>query len=115
MSKVTLSILAFLGLFVMKAMGQDVEMSQSHDSLPKSVVVVDGKELTPKQLERYKKQLRRDSIRATKRIWWSILGGPSYTPEASLGIGGAALASFRINPDDTLRNDRSFLPGLMSP
>ncbi len=109
MSKVTLSILAFLGLFVMKAMGQDVEMSQSHDSLPKSVVMVDGKELTPKQLERYKKQLRRDSIRATKRIWWSILGGPSYTPEASLGIGGAALASFRINPDDTL-SQRSFIP-----
>ncbi|MEG1937125.1 MAG: BamA/TamA family outer membrane protein [Rikenellaceae bacterium] len=51
----------------------------------------------------------RDSIRAYKNWWISVLGGPSYTPEASLGIGGAALMTFLTD-----RNDpnlmRSFIP-----
>lgn len=55
------------------------------------------------------RQQRRDSIRAHKNIWASILGGPSYTPEASLGIGGALLASFRMNKHDSI-SQRSFLP-----
>ena len=54
-------------------------------------------------------QLHKDSIRANKRIWWSILGGPSYTPEASFGVGGAVLASFRLNKNDTI-SQRSFIP-----
>ena len=107
MSRFYLLCLFFIGYFSFYCFGQ----SQSGDSIveKKSVVLVDGKELTSKQLARYQKQMRKDSIRATKRIWWSVLGGPSYTPEASLGIGGAALASFRINPDDTI-SQRSFIP-----
>ena len=53
--------------------------------------------------------MRKDSIRAHKNIWWSVLGGPSYTPEASFGVGGAVLASFRMNKQDTI-SQRSFLP-----
>lgn len=75
----------------------------------KEIVTVDGVELNEKQLKRYYRQLRKDSIRAHKNIWWSVLGGPSYTPEASFGVGGAVLASFRINKQDTI-SQRSFLP-----
>lgn len=82
----------------------------SPDSIAKKeVVIIDGRELNEKQLARYHRQLRRDSIRAHKQIWWSVLGGPSYTPEASFGVGGAVLASFKINKLDTI-SQRSFLP-----
>ncbi len=60
-------------------------------------------------VEKNARQVKRDSIRAKKRVWLSALGGPSYTPEASLGIGGALLASFKINRSDTL-SPRSFVP-----
>ncbi|MFI3305048.1 MAG: BamA/TamA family outer membrane protein [Rikenellaceae bacterium] len=53
--------------------------------------------------------IRRDSVRATKRVWTTFLGGPSYTPEASVGVAGAVLLSFRVNPKDSL-SQRSFLP-----
>lgn len=80
------------------------------DTIPKKeVVIVDGRELNEKQLKRYHRQLRRDSIRAHKTVWWSVLGGPSYTPEASLGVGGAVLASFKLNKLDSI-SQRSFLP-----
>lgn len=65
--------------------------------------------MTEKQIKRYQKQMRKDSIRANKKVWWSILGGPSYTPEASAGLGGAVLASFRVNKNDTI-SQRSFIP-----
>lgn len=55
------------------------------------------------------RQIRRDSIRANKKVWTSILGGPSYTPEASVGVAAAVLMSFRINGQDTV-SQRSFLP-----
>lgn len=71
--------------------------------------LVEGIWLNERQLQRYYKKQHKDSIRAKKRVWWSILGGPSYTPEASLGIGGAALASFRIRSRDSLSH-RSFIP-----
>lgn len=79
------------------------------DSTGQEVIYMDGRKLNEKQIARYHRQLRRDSIRAHKKIWWSILGGPSYNPEASLGVGGAVLASFRFNKNDTL-SQRSFLP-----
>ncbi len=56
-----------------------------------------------------KLQIRRDSIRAHKKVWTSILGGPSYTPEASFGIGGAMLMTFRLNKYDSI-SQRSFIP-----
>jgi outer membrane protein assembly factor BamA len=90
-------------------MGQ-IEYHLPTDSAPGKLVVVDTKpELTERQLKRYHKQQRKDSIRANKNLWLSILGGPSYTPEASVGVGGAMLASFRINKSDTI-SQRSFLP-----
>lgn len=86
------------------------EIRTPSDTVPrKEVVIVDGVELNEKQLKRYYRQLRKDSIRASKDVWWSVLGGPSYTPEASFGVGGAVLASFRMNKQDTI-SQRSFLP-----
>ncbi len=64
---------------------------------------------TESQLKQFQRQHRRDSIRAHKKMWISILGGPSYNPEASLGIGGAMLMTFRMNPQDTV-SQRSFIP-----
>ncbi len=81
----------------------------STDTVVKPELMIDGKPMTEKQIKRYYKQMRRDSIRKTKNIWWSALGGPSYTPESSLGIGGAVLASFRFHKNDTLTS-RSFIP-----
>ena len=39
----------------------------------KEVITVDGVELNERQLKRYYRQLRKDSIRAHKNIWWSVL------------------------------------------
>lgn len=97
-------IILSLSLFAGKA--QQVALA---DTVSKETVIIDGKQLSDKQLKRYHRQLRKDSIRAHKKIWWSVLGGPSYTPEASLGVGGAVLASFRMNKNDTI-SQRSFLP-----
>lgn len=67
------------------------------------------KAMTKLQLKAYQRQLRRDSVRANKNIWWSVLGGPSYTPEASFGLGGAVLMSFKTKKNDSVLK-RSFLP-----
>lgn len=91
------------------ALSSEEIMTPSDTVSRKKTVIVDGVELNEKQLKRYYRQLRKDSIRAHKNIWWSVLGGPSYTPEASFGVGGAVLASFRMNKQDTI-SQRSFLP-----
>ena len=103
-------LIAFTGvlLFVSVLPGKAQNLTPN-DTVSKEVVIVDGQQLNEKQLQRYYRQLRKDSIRAYKKIWWSVLGGPSYTPEASLGVGGAVLASFRMNKNDTI-SQRSFLP-----
>lgn len=67
------------------------------------------KQWTERQLKQFQRQHKRDSIRAHKKMWVSILGGPSYNPEASLGVGGAMLMTFRMNPQDTI-SQRSFIP-----
>ena len=40
----------------------------SNDTIPKEVLMLDGKPMTEKQIQRYHKQLHKDSIRANKRI-----------------------------------------------
>lgn len=77
-------------------------------TVPKDALTV-TEQLTARQLKQLYRQHRRDSIRAHKKVWLSILGGPSYNPEASLGIGGAMLMTFRMNKYDTL-SQRSFIP-----
>ena len=88
-----LIVLTTATLFTFALPGKAQDMTLSTDTVPKESIILDGQQLNEKQLKRYYKQLRKDSIRAHKKIWWSVLGGPSYTPEASLG-GQARLGQF---------------------
>lgn len=92
-SLVALFLLTFLSLSA-----ADVAADVAADSVQTTQI--------PKSLMR---QQHRDSVRANKKVWTSILGGPSYTPEASLGVAGAALLSFKTNAADTI-SQRSFFP-----
>lgn len=75
---------------------------------PTDTLIVTSR-LSTGQQKQLLRQQRRDSIRAHKKVWTSILGGPSYNPEASLGVGGAMLMSFRMNKFDSI-SQRSFIP-----
>lgn len=72
-------------------------------------VIYNGDTLDVRKTRQLIKKNNRDSIRSHKNVWGSILGGPAFTPEASFGIGGAALLTFKFNPRDTIVN-RSVLP-----
>lgn len=55
-----------------------------------------------------KKELRRERVK-NRNFHYNILGGPSYTPDYGVLVGGSALMTFSMNPSDkTLQ--RSVLP-----
>lgn len=55
-----------------------------------------------------KRELRRQEV-AKRNLHYNILGGPSYTPDFGLLLGGSALMTFSMHPgDSTLR--RSVVP-----
>ncbi len=80
-------------------------------SLSTSMATNESEEIKTSKLKQKveSQRIKRDSIRATKRVWTSILGGPSYTPEASLGVAAAALMSFQIGEENTT-TQRSYIP-----
>ncbi len=115
---VYIGVLSFIWASPIKAQERDTtalseEKGGQMDTVPQRSAdgkyLIDGMELNERQFRRYQKKLRKDSIRAQKNVWWSVFGGPSYTPEASFGVGGAVLASFKTNKRDSLLQ-RSFLP-----
>lgn len=55
-----------------------------------------------------KRELRRQRV-ARRNLHYNILGGPSYTPDFGLLIGGSGLMTFRMNPSDTTQQ-RSVVP-----
>lgn len=55
-----------------------------------------------------KKELHRQKV-ANRNFHYNILGGPSYTPDFGVLIGGSALMTFRMNPGDTTQL-RSVVP-----
>lgn len=55
-----------------------------------------------------KKELHRQRV-AQRNFHYNILGGPSYTPDFGVLIGGSALMTFRMNPKDTTMR-RSVIP-----
>lgn len=55
-----------------------------------------------------KKELRRQRV-AKRNLHYNILGGPSYTPDFGVLIGGSGLLTFRMNPTDTTQR-RSVVP-----
>jgi len=54
-------------------------------------------------------QARRDSIGATKKVRWMMVGGPTYSTETSLGLNLAGLISFRLNKNDSI-SQNSYAP-----
>ena len=46
---------------------------------------------------------------AQRNLHYNILGGPSYTPDFGLIVGGSGLLTFRMNPSDTTQR-RSVVP-----
>ena len=62
-----------------------------------------------------KRELRRQRV-ANRNLHYNILGGPSYTPDFGLLVGGSALMTFRMNPSDTTqrRNHSSSLKATVS-
>ena len=55
-----------------------------------------------------KRELRKQRV-ARRNLHYNILGGPSYTPDFGVLVGGSALLTFRINPSDTTQQ-RSVVP-----
>lgn len=55
-----------------------------------------------------KKELHRQRV-AQRNFHYNILGGPSYTPDFGVLIGGSTLMTFRMNPKDTTMR-RSVVP-----
>ena len=55
-----------------------------------------------------KKELHRQRV-AQRNFHYNILGGPSYTPDFGVLIGGSALMTFRMSPKDTTMR-RSVVP-----
>lgn len=98
--KILAIIVALIALFTTPTIAQETAPLSATEPHTSTVKVV---------LQKSERQIKRDSIRAHKKIWTSILGGPSYTPEASLGVGGAVLLSFKMDGSDSLAY-RSFLP-----
>ena len=55
-----------------------------------------------------KKELRKLRV-AQRNFHYNILGGPSYSPDFGLLVGGSALMTFSLNPKDTTLK-RSVVP-----
>ena len=55
-----------------------------------------------------KKELRKQKV-AARNLHYNILGGPGYSPDFGFVIGGSALMTFRMDPDD-MDMRRSVLP-----
>lgn len=55
-----------------------------------------------------KRELRRQRV-ARRNFHYNILGGPSYTPDFGLLLGGSALMTFSLNPADSAQK-RSVVP-----
>ena len=70
------------------ALSSEEIMTPSDTVSRKETVIVDGVELNEKQLKRYYRQLRKDSIRAHKNVWWSVLGRHSVWVVLSLPVSG---------------------------
>ena len=99
-----------LFVFLMNINAQEDGISIVKDGKVKVNTVFDKadstKTTTPQTLS--KKELRRQKV-ANRNLHYNILGGPSYTPDLGVLIGGTSLLTFRINPEDTLQL-RSIIP-----
>lgn len=89
-------ILLMLALVVTGLQAQQKETAVPNDSTPV---------LTKKELKKLKK--------ANRNFHYNILGGPSYSPDFGLLVGGSALMTFSMAPKDTTLK-RSVVPAALA-
>ena len=93
----TLLLIACLTALPVKTLGQEAEIVKQGIPIAGDTTVV----LSKKELKRQKK--------AQRNVHYNILGGPSYTPDFGLLVGGSALVTFSMNPKDSTMK-RSVVP-----
>ena len=109
MKRYTIGILMMF-LFINISLAQTADTAVKSDELQTTTTSVDevGVAPTDSTPTLSKKELRRQRV-AKRNLHYNILGGPSYTPDFGLLIGGSALMTFRMNPSDTTQQ-RSVVP-----
>ena len=90
------NLITILLLFTLVATG--VQAQQQNDT---AAVNDSTPTLSKKELRKLKK--------ANRNFHYNILGGPSYSPDFGLLVGGSALMTFSLNPQDTTQK-RSVVP-----
>jgi len=97
-------------LFINISLAQTADTAVKSDELQTTTTSVDEVGVAPADPTPTlsKKELRRQRV-AKRNLHYNILGGPSYTPDFGLLIGGSALMTFRMNPSDTTQQ-RSVVP-----
>ena len=102
-------------LFINISLAQTADTAVKSDELQMSTTSIS--DTTPTEIEGTpsdtipalsKRELRRQRV-ANRNLHYNILGGPSYTPDFGLLVGGSALMTFRMNPSDTTQR-RSVVP-----
>ena len=101
MKRYTIGILMMF-LFINISLAQTADTAVKSDELQTTTTSVDEVGVAPADPTPTlsKKELRRQRV-AKRNLHYNILGGPSYTPDFGLLIGGSALMTFRMNPSDT--------------
>lgn len=109
MKRYTIGILMMF-LFINISLAQTADTAVKSDELQTTTISVDEVGVAPADSTPTlsKKELRRQRV-AKRNLHYNILGGPSYTPDFGLLIGGSALMTFRMNPSDTTQQ-RSVVP-----
>lgn len=107
MKKFTVFIL--LCLIAQMGFAQTQDSIQFVDIIQPSISIqekVSGDSLVSMKEEKKRK-------RSQRNLHYNILGGPSYTPDFGVLVGGSALLTFRLNPRDTTMR-RSVLPASLA-
>lgn len=107
MKKITVFILLCLNVLMGFAQTQDSIQFVDiiHPSIALQEKVANGSVMKNKEIRKRKKSQR--------NLHYNILGGPSYTPDFGMLIGGSALMTFRLNPKDTAMR-RSVVPASLA-
>ncbi len=96
----------FLAMACLFAINGFAQLQSSHDTDSLS------NDSITRQTKLSKKELRKQRL-AKRNLHYNILGGPSYSPDFGLLVGGSALMTFRMNPKDTTMR-RSVVPAALA-
>lgn len=87
-------LIAFMPIATMLAQEEGVTFVK--DSKVVVNTALEPNETTPTDSTLSKRELRRLQV-AKRNLHYNILGGPSYTPDFGVLVGGSALMTFRID------------------